>query len=76
MEMIQGSPKVAGVSRAVSARSPKGCVPLDIYRVEKTKGLIDGMRTVGLQGATGHNGSIEGLDVHLMSCNPHVKLHG
>ena len=38
---------------------PKGCVPLGIYRVEETKGLIDGMGTVGLHGANGHNGSIE-----------------
>ena len=30
--------------------SPKGCVPLGTYRVEETKGLIDGMWTVGLQG--------------------------
>ena len=76
MEMIQGSPKVASVSRAVSSRSPKGCVPLGIYRVEETKGLIDGMGIVGLHGANGHNGSIEGYDVHSMPCNPHGKLHG
>ena len=49
--------------------SPKGCVPLGTYRVEETKGLIDGMWTVGLQGVAGHNGSIEGHDVHSMSCN-------
>ena len=48
---------------------PKGCVPLGTYKVEETKGLIDGMRTVGLQGVAGHNGSIEGHDVHSMSCN-------
>jgi len=34
-------------------------MPLGIYRVEKTRGLIDGMRTVGLYGTNGHNGSIE-----------------
>ena len=39
--------------------SPKGCVPLGTYRVEKTRGLIDGMRTVGLPGTNGHNGSIK-----------------
>ena len=39
---------------------PKGSVPLGTYRVEKTRGLIDGMGTVGLPGANGHNGSIEG----------------
>ena len=70
MERIQGSPRVASVSeyvsRVVRSRSPKGCVPLGTYRVEETKGLIDGMGTVGLQGAAGHNGSIEGLDVHSM----------
>ena len=59
-----------------SAGFPKGCVPLGIYRVEEIKGLIDGMGTVGLQGAAGHNGSIEGQDVHSMSYNPHGKLHG
>ena len=40
-------------------RSPKGCVPLGTYRVEKTRGLIDGMGTVGLPGTNGHNGSIK-----------------
>ena len=39
--------------------SPKGCVPLGIYRVEETKGLIDGMGTVGLHGANSHSRSIE-----------------
>ena len=59
MERIQGSPRVVSVSRAVSSNSPKRCVPLGTYRVEETKGLIDGMGTVGLFGANGHNGSIE-----------------
>ena len=49
--------------------SPKGCVPLSIYRVEENKGLIDGMGTVGLQGADGHNGSIEGHVMYSMPCN-------
>ena len=40
--------------------SPKGCVPLGTYRVEKTRGLIDGMGTVGLYRADGHNGNIKG----------------
>ena len=44
-------------------------MPLGIYRVEKTKGLIDGMGTVGLHGANGHNGSIEGHVVYSMPCN-------
>ena len=39
--------------------SPKGCVPLGTYRVEKTRGLIDGMGTVGLHGTNDHNESIE-----------------
>ena len=48
--------------------SPKGCVPLGTYRVEKTRslldgletrGLIDGMGTVRLAETNGHNGSIE-----------------
>ena len=47
----------------------KGCVPLGIYRVEETKGLIDGMRTVGLHGANGNNGSIEDHVVQSMTCN-------
>ena len=38
---------------------PKGCVPLGIYRVEETKGFIDGMGTVRLHRANGHNGSIQ-----------------
>ena len=39
--------------------SPKGCMPLGVYRVEETKGLIDGMGTVGLHGVNDHNGSID-----------------
>ena len=49
--------------------SPKGCVPLGIYRVEETKGLIDGIRTVGLHGVDDRNGSIEGHVVYSMPCN-------
>ena len=49
--------------------SPKGCVPLGIYKVEETKGLINGMRIVGLHGADGHNGSIEGHVVYSMQSN-------
>ena len=69
MERIQGSPRVASVSRAVFFGIPKGCVPLGIYRVEETKGLIDGIGTVGLHGADGHNGSIESHVVYSMPCN-------
>ena len=47
------------VIRDVLRGSPKGCVPLGTYRVEKTRGLIDGMGTVGLAETNGHNGSIE-----------------
>ena len=39
--------------------SPKSCVPLGTYRVEKTRGLIDGMGTVGLSGTNGLDGSIK-----------------
>ncbi|KAL5574716.1 hypothetical protein UlMin_016415 [Ulmus minor] len=55
--------------------SPKGCVPLGIYRVEETKGFIDGIGTIGLQGADGHNGSIEGhyIDTLIGSANPQVR---
>ena len=51
-----------------SRGSPKGCVPLGTYRVEKTRGLIDGMETRGLidgmgtvrlAETNGHNESIE-----------------
>ena len=42
---------------------------MGIYRVEETKGLIDGMGTVGLQGADGHNRSIEGHVVYSMPYN-------
>ena len=38
---------------------PKVMAPLCLYRVEKTKGLIDGIGTVRLHGTNGHNGSIE-----------------
>ena len=48
-----------GVIRDVLRGSPKGCVPLGTYRVEKTRDLIDGMGTVGLPGINGHNGSIK-----------------
>ena len=48
--------------------SPKGCMPLGTYRVEKTRSLldgletrslIDGMGTVRLAETNGHNQSIE-----------------
>ena len=38
---------------------PKGCVPLSTYRMEKTRGLIDGMGTVGLAETNGHDESIK-----------------
>ena len=53
----------------VSLDVPNGCVPLGTYRMKETKGLIDGMGTVGLQGANGHNESIEGHGVYSMPCN-------
>lgn len=63
MEKIQGSPRVVSVSecvsRVVNPDPPNGCVPLGTYRVEETKGLIDGMGIVGLQGAAGHNGALK-----------------
>ena len=55
---------------------PKGCMPLGIYRVEDTKGLIDGMGTVGLQGTDGHNGSIEGHVVYSIPYNSPWEVHG
>ena len=57
---------------------PQGCVPLGSYRVEETRGLLDGMETrglidgmgtVGLAETNGHNGSIEGHVVYSMPCN-------
>ena len=56
-EVSQGSPRVAGVG--IERGTPKGCMPLGTYRVEKTRGLIDEMGTVGLPGNNGHNGSIK-----------------
>ena len=47
-------------------KSPKGCVPLGTYRVEETKGLIDG-KSWGLLGcirsynADGHNGVVKAM---------------
>ena len=58
------------MSECVCCRDPKGCVPLGICRMKETKGLIDGMGTiVELQGADGHNGSIECHVVYSMPCN-------
>ena len=71
MERIQGSLRVASVS---NSGSPKGYVPLGIYRVEETKGLIDGMGIVGLHGVDGHNGSIEGHVVYSMPCNSPLEV--
>ena len=71
----QGSPRVAECGcLSVSVHVPKGCVPLGIYRVEETKGLIDGIGTIGLHGANGHNGSIEGLVVYSMPCNSPLEV--
>ena len=56
------------VIRDLLRGSSKGCVPLGTYRVEKTRGLIDGMETRGLidgmgtvrlAETNGHNESIE-----------------
>ena len=57
----QGSPRYAGSLRVrvSECNPPKGCMPLGIYRVEKTRGLIDGMGSVGLDGTNGHNESIK-----------------
>ena len=65
MERLNGG----GKDLEIQQKTPKGCVPLGIYRVEETKGLIDGMGTVGLHGANGHNGSIEGNVVYSMPSN-------
>ena len=65
--------------------SPKGCVPLGTYRVEKTRGLLDGMKTrglfdgmgtVGLAETNGHNRSIEDHYCDQRCVTPHGKLHG
>ena len=34
-------------SEYVQSGIPKGCVPLGTYRMEKTRGLIDGMGLLG-----------------------------
>ena len=60
----------------IDFRIPKGCVPLGTYRVEKTRGLIDGMGTVGLAETNGHNGSIEDHLCDQCHVTPHGKLYG
>lgn len=55
------------VLRGVWSMSPKGYVPLGIYSMEKTRGLIEWMWTVGLAETNGHNKSIE--DYWSMLCN-------
>ena len=56
MEKIQCSPRVTSKCKQKSRgdlTSFKGCAPLDTYRMEETKGLIDGvMGTIGLQRVT------------------------
>ena len=47
------------MSRAVCSGIPKVVSLWGIYRVEETKGLIDGIGTIGFHGANDHNGSIE-----------------
>ena len=42
---------------------PKGCVPLGTYGVEKTRGLIDGMGTVGLAETNGIMGASKTISV-------------
>ncbi len=79
MEMIQSSPRVVCLSLFCDRAVPKGCVPLGIYGVEETKGLIDGMRIVGLQGVTTSMAIMRALKA--MKCTqchvtPHGKLHG
>ena len=55
---------------------PKGCVPLCTYRVEETKGLIDGMGTVGLPGTNGIMGALKIMLHDQCQVTPHGKLHG
>ena len=56
--------------------SPQGCVPWGPYRVEMTRGLIDGMGTVGLPGTNGHNGALKTILHDQFLVTPHGKLHG
>ena len=44
-------------------------MPLGIYGVEKTRGLIEGMGTIGLAETNGHNESIKDHVVRSMPCN-------
>ena len=60
-------------------------MPLGTYRVEETRGLIDGMETRSLIGGmgtvrlaetNGHNESIEDHECDQYHVTPHGKLHG
>ena len=52
--------------------SPKGCVPLGTYRVEKTGHLLDGMKTRGLIDGMETRGLISGMGtVGLAETNGH-----
>ena len=66
MKRIQGSPRVTSECLMRSKRvSPKGCVPLGIYRVEETKGLINEIHgdcwVVRSCNADSHNGALKAM---------------
>ena len=55
---------------------PKGCVPLGTYRKEETKGLIDGMRTVGCMELMAIKRALKIMLCDQCHITPHGKLHG
>ena len=56
--------------------SPKGCVPLGTYRMEKTRGLIDGMGTVGFPGTMVIIGALKTMLHDQCLVTSHGKLQG
>ena len=59
--------------------SHKGCAPLGTYRVEETKGFIDGIEIVGLQGVAmlmAIMGAMKAMMCTQCHVTPHGKLHG
>ena len=51
-------------------------MPLGIYRMEETKGLIDGMGTVGCMELMAIKGVLKIMLCDQCHVTPHGKLHG
>ena len=80
MERIQGSPRVASeclsVSLDVSFGIPKGCVPLGIYRVEETNGLMMEWELLGCKMLMAIMRALKVMLCTQCHVTPHRKLHG